>query len=88
MLSGCEKTEVVQTVEWYKEHKTERETVLKKCNDNPGELQFTPNCVNANRAKQLLVWSGTKPRQVKPMTAEELGLVPAKKQQKNDANKK
>ena len=47
VLAGCEKT---QTVEWYKTHEAERNAVLKKCKDNPGELQFTPNCQNAYQA--------------------------------------
>ena len=74
-MAGCEKTEVVQTVEWYKEHKAEREAVLKKCNDNPGKLMLTPNCVNAHAAAQAVTWGvTTKPYQAKPMTAEELGF--------------
>ena len=50
-LAGCKEDkpqEVVQTVEWFKEHKAEREAQLAKCKSNPGELAATPNCVNAS----------------------------------------
>ncbi|MDR2876034.1 MAG: EexN family lipoprotein [Methylobacillus sp.] len=40
-----------QTVGWYKTHDAERKEVLAKCNDNPGELQNTPDCINAARAE-------------------------------------
>lgn len=44
----------VQTVEWYKEHDDERQAILKRCVNNPGELQETPNCVNAIQAERAL----------------------------------
>ena len=65
---GCgadQKTaEVVQTVDWYKEHQAEREQVLAKGRSNPGEMESSPNYINANRAEQELTWSkrgGIKP---------------------------
>ncbi len=59
-LAGCKEDkpqEVVQTVEWFKEHKAEREAQLAKCKSNPGELAATPNCVNASRADSSSTWS-------------------------------
>jgi hypothetical protein len=77
MLSGCEEdkpAEVVQTVDWYKAHQTERDEVLAKCKVNPGELAVTPNCVNASRSDSSSTWSakggGISP--VRPLTAEEI----------------
>lgn len=78
MLAGCKEDkpaeEVVQTVEWYKAHKTERAEVLAKCKSNPGELAATPNCVNASRADSSTTWSakggGISP--VKPLTADQI----------------
>ncbi len=51
-LTGCTKEalEPVNTVEWYKTHEAEREAMLKKCLNNPGQLAETPNCVNAKEA--------------------------------------
>lgn len=50
VLAGCSESELVQTVDWYKEHKAERLAMLEKCRDNPGEKQLAPNCVNAKHA--------------------------------------
>lgn len=56
-LTACNKNEeVVQTVDWYKSHKVEREEVIAKCTDNPGELAATPNCVNASQAASDITW--------------------------------
>lgn len=50
-LAGCFDesldTGPVQTVDWYKEHDNERQTLLEKCSNNPGELKNDPNCTNA-----------------------------------------
>jgi hypothetical protein len=57
---GCKDDEPVapvQTVDWYKAHQAERAAVLAKCNDNPGQLAATPNCVNASRAESSATWS-------------------------------
>lgn len=59
-LAGCKEEkpqEVVQTVEWFKEHKAERDAQLAKCKSNPGELAATPNCINASRADSSSTWS-------------------------------
>ena len=79
-MTGCKEerlTEVVQTVDWYKAHKTERDDMMEKCRNNPGELALTPNCVNANRALSAITWGATgglKPikKPIKPMTVEQL----------------
>ena len=49
---GCtqEALEPVQTVEWYKTHEAERIAVATKCQNNPGQLEKTPNCINAQQA--------------------------------------
>lgn len=57
-LTGCfddtPETGPVQTVDWYKAHDNERQETLEKCSNNPGELQETPNCVNALQAERAL----------------------------------
>jgi hypothetical protein len=72
VLASCSKEPVqvpVQTVEWFKEHKTEREAQINKCESNPGELEETPNCVNATDARNSLIWSSrTGGNPVKPLT--------------------
>lgn len=77
VLSGCKEekaVETVQTVEWYKAHKTERADMLAKCKANPGELAATPNCVNASRADSSTTWNakggGIAP--LKPLTADDI----------------
>lgn len=53
MLVGCKEdkpAEVVQTVDWYKAHRTELNEVMTRCKSNPGELGGTPNCINAREA--------------------------------------
>lgn len=49
---GCtkESLEPVQTVEWYKQHEAERIAMATKCHNNPGQLEKTPNCINAQQA--------------------------------------
>jgi hypothetical protein len=50
VLAGCNEEETVQTVDWYKAHETERLSMIKKCDANPGELALSPNCINAKKA--------------------------------------
>ena len=52
LMLGCEaeKTAAVQTVDWYLAHDAERKATQKECQNNPGELGQTPNCVNASIA--------------------------------------
>jgi len=53
-LTGCNEAETnrpTTTVSWFFEHRDELAVALKACRDNPGELAKTPNCVNANEAR-------------------------------------
>jgi hypothetical protein len=53
-VTGCndaDKAQQVKTVGWFLDHREELTAALKKCRDNPGELETTPNCVNANEAR-------------------------------------
>jgi len=59
LVTGCSKDAPVQTVEWWKDHKTERTEMLYRCANNPGELGGTPNCVNAAEAETNSVVKGT-----------------------------
>jgi hypothetical protein len=61
-LIGCEKAEEVRTVEWYREHKAERQEQIKKCSNNPGQLAATPNCMNAGQAESLESIKGGLPK--------------------------
>lgn len=49
--AGCN-AEETRTVEWYlqPENKKAWETKLEECRNNPGELEKTPNCINARKA--------------------------------------
>ena len=79
MLVGCNEDkettpEVVQSVEWYKAHKPERDVVLAKCRSNPGQIGATPNCINASRAESATTW-GAKGSGIKtpaPLTADDI----------------
>ena len=41
-----------KTVEYYKTHTVERKAKIKECENNPGELSGTPNCINAHAAQK------------------------------------
>ena len=51
-VAGCtqEVLDPVQTVAWYKAHEAERIAMATKCQNNPGQLEKTPNCINAQQA--------------------------------------
>lgn len=51
-IVGCtqEALDPVQTVAWYKTHEAERIAMATKCHNNPGQLEKTPNCINAQQA--------------------------------------
>ena len=53
-LAGCKESTPVQTVDWYKENTPERLAMLEKCKANPGELDASPNCINAVTAANHL----------------------------------
>ncbi len=42
-----------QTVDYYTGHAKERQTMLEQCQNNPGELARSPNCVNAMAAARF-----------------------------------
>ena len=50
-VTGCN-AEETRTVEWYlqPENKAVWEAKLEECRNNPGELEKTPNCINARKA--------------------------------------
>ena len=50
-LAGCGEETPVQTVDWYKDHDTERKEMLAKCKADPGQLGQSPNCINAKQAE-------------------------------------
>lgn len=56
-LIACQREEPTRTVKWFIEHRHEMDTTLAACRDNPVELTATPNCINANRAKNKVAWS-------------------------------
>ncbi len=58
-LSGCN-SEETRTVEWYlkPENKPALEAKLAECQNNPGQLKDTPNCVNARKAAERIFLGG------------------------------
>jgi hypothetical protein len=42
-----------QTVDYYTGHAKERQMMLEQCQNNPGEIARSPNCVNAMAAARL-----------------------------------
>ena len=54
-LAGCNEADTTsrqtKTVGWFFDHRDELQVTLKACRDNPSELGKTPNCVNANEAR-------------------------------------
>lgn len=56
ILTGCwqeQAKEEIKTVEWYSNNPTARAEKIKECSNNPGQLEKTPNCKNAQSAKML-----------------------------------
>lgn len=54
-LTGClESKEPVHDVDWFKSHNSERRVVLNECINNAGELEESPNCINAKQAEKEL----------------------------------
>lgn len=54
ILAGCGESTTVRTVDWYKNHDAERKSMILKCEESPGELATTPNCINAKTAANHL----------------------------------
>ncbi|MBN6059386.1 EexN family lipoprotein [Aggregatibacter actinomycetemcomitans] len=48
-IIGC--SEEIQTVEWYKEHTTERQKILEECKRRAEPLMANSNCHNARKAE-------------------------------------
>ncbi|NTH46700.1 EexN family lipoprotein [Agrobacterium rhizogenes] len=63
-LAGCSKqSERIYSVDELMADQTLLSDIIAKCRSNPGELQATPNCVNAEAAngKSLLLGIGKAP---------------------------
>lgn len=45
-----------QTVEWFLANPEQRAAQLQKCADNPRQLMYTPNCLNARQAENDYLW--------------------------------
>ena len=56
-LAGCNEannSQQTKTIGWFLDHRDELAMALKACRDNPGELGKTPNCINANEARNKI----------------------------------
>jgi len=56
-LAGCNEannSQQTKTIGWFLDHRDELAVALKGCSDNPGELGKTPNCINANEARNKI----------------------------------
>lgn len=77
IVTGCNDDkasapEEVQSVEWYKEHKAEREDTVTNCRKIPtAQIGSNQNCVNAIRARDFVSLSA-KRLQLEPLTKEQL----------------
>ena len=53
-LVGCNDandSQQTKSVDWFFDHRDELQATLKRCRDNPGERGNTPDCINANEAR-------------------------------------
>ena len=64
-VSACAPDPSQYTVEYYKNHKEEREKRLAECANDPGSLRNEPTCVNAQRAGADAAWGSL--RDLKPI---------------------
>ena len=56
-LVGCnevDRNQQTKTVGWFLGHRDELAAALNACGDNPGEFATTPNCINANEARNKI----------------------------------
>lgn len=53
--SGNNLPQPAKPVSWFIEHRDELQRTLKACRDNPGELAKTPDCVNADAARDKII---------------------------------
>lgn len=60
-LPGSGMAESTRTVEWYlaPENKDALDAKIKECQNNPGELGNTPNCLNARAAFEKRILGGS-----------------------------
>ena len=55
LLTGCiDNTPTAKTVDWYKANTAERQAMMRKCSQNPGELGESADCKNAIAAESAL----------------------------------
>ena len=54
--TGAGAVSAAHTVDWYKANAAERKATLAACRANAGELQNTPDCVNAGNAQADVTW--------------------------------
>lgn len=53
-LAGCgHSPDAVLTVAYYRAHAQERESRVRVCADDPGQLRDSPSCVNAREAARI-----------------------------------
>ena len=59
-LSVACSSEEAKTVDWYMapENKQALHEKIAECRNNPGKLQNTPNCINAQKAADRIVLGG------------------------------
>ena len=56
-VTGCseaDRSQQTKTVGWFLDHRDELAVALNACGDNPGEFAKTPNCINANEARNKI----------------------------------
>lgn len=57
LAAGCNKDPVIEKVrdvDYFKKNQGELKAVRDKCRANPGQLEDTPECINADRATVIL----------------------------------
>jgi hypothetical protein len=53
-LAACNRSpDATLTVQYYRAHAAERESMVRACVDDPGQLRNSPSCVNAREAARL-----------------------------------
>ena len=54
-ITACSKQEAKgYDVEYFKQNAEMRTKTLQECRNNPGELEDTPNCINAEQAQVII----------------------------------
>ena len=54
-LAACSRTpsEAALTVDYFRTHRVERDSILRDCLNDPGDLRESPVCVNAREAARI-----------------------------------